>query len=216
MLRFERSNAFQGPSLYFHEKAIARRRSHVSVDELMADDQFFEYIYAVLPSWGMHRMGKQAAKVGDFQDMVDSLRAQTPAIGDLWARDIRFLPESDAEAVAIDVWSVLGSLKVSTSATRIVAGSKALHHVLPDLVPPIDRQYTFQFFTGQKAVNSGDQRAFLEWFPYLAEIGRRTSAEIEGALDRGGFMATSPAKVIDNAIIGFMQGTGDDVDAGEE
>jgi hypothetical protein len=29
-------------------------------------------------------------------------------------------------------------------------------------------------------------------------------------------MATGPAKVIDNAIIGFMQGDGDDVDVGED
>lgn len=50
--RFERSNAFPGPSLYFHERAIARRRSHASVDALMADDQFFEYVYAVLPGVG--------------------------------------------------------------------------------------------------------------------------------------------------------------------
>jgi hypothetical protein len=65
--------------------------------------------------------------------------------------------------------------------------------------------HTFRFFTGQKQVPSGDQRAFLEWFPYLAEIGRRCRGAIETALDRGDPMATGPAKVIDNAIIGFMQ-----------
>jgi hypothetical protein len=206
--RFERSNAFPGPSLYFHERAIARRRSHASVDALMADDQFFEYVYAVLPAWGMHRMGKQAAKVGEFGDMVTSFRAGASVIAELWDLDIRALSEREAEVVAKRVWLALSSLKVSTSATRIVAGSKALHHVLPDLVPPIDRQYTFQFFTGQRAVNTGDERAFLEWFPYLAEIGRRVRTEIDEALERGGFMATGAAKVIDNAIIGFMQGEG--------
>ena len=214
--RFERSNAFPGPSLYFHERAIARRRSHVSVDALMADDQFFEYVYAVLPAWGMHRLGKQAAKVGDFGDMVASFRAEASAITELWDLDIRALSETEGQVVAKKVWSALSSLKVSTSATRIVAGSKALHHVLPDLVPPIDRQYTFQFFTGQKAVNTGDERAFLEWFPYLAEIGRRVRTEIDEALERGGFMATGAAKVIDNAIIGFMQGEGGGIDAGED
>jgi hypothetical protein len=214
--RFERSNAFPGPSLYFHQKAIGRRRGHLAVDELMTDDLFFECVYAVLPAWGMHRMGKQAAKVGDFDNMVASFRAQASAVRELWDLDIRALSDSQVEIVAEKIWSVLGSLKVSTSATRIVAGSKALHHVLPDLVPPIDRQYTFQFFTGQKAVNSGDDRAFMEWFPYLSEIGRRVRAEIDEALGRGGFMATSAAKVIDNAIIGFMQGDGQGVNAGED
>jgi hypothetical protein len=216
VLRFERSNVFSGPSLYFHQRAIERRRLHASVDDLMADDLFFECVYALLPAWGMHRMGKQAAKVGDFDKMVASFRAQAPAIGELWDLHICTVFEDDQSAVARQVWDVLGSLKVSTARTRIVAGSKALHHVLPDLVPPIDRQYTFQFFTGQKAVTSGDERAFLEWFPYFAEIGRRAASEIRAAVERGGFMATGPAKVIDNAIIGFMQGDGDDVDVGED
>jgi hypothetical protein len=73
------------------------------------------------------------------------------------------------------------------------------------LIPPIDRQYTFRFFTGQKLVPSGDRSAFLEWFPCLAEIGRRCRTPIETAMNRGGPMARGPAKVIDNAIIGFMQ-----------
>jgi hypothetical protein len=54
-------------------------------------------------------------------------------------------------------------------------------------------------------IPAGDQRAFLEWFPYLAEIGRRCRGAIEIAMNRGGPMASGPAKVIDNAIIGFMQ-----------
>jgi hypothetical protein len=60
--RVERSNAFARPSLYFHERAIAVRRGHENVRDLMKDVQFFEYIYAVLPSWGMHRMGKTAGE----------------------------------------------------------------------------------------------------------------------------------------------------------
>lgn len=158
-------------------------------------------------------MGKQPAKVGDFDDMVGSFRAAASTIEALWALRITDLAPDEAARVARLIWDVLGSLRVSTSATRIVAGSKALHHVLPDLVPPIDRQYTFQFFTGQKAVTTGDERAFLEWFPYFGEIGRRAAPAIEAALARSGFMATGPAKVIDNAIIGFMQGDDGHLDA---
>jgi len=50
---------------------------------------------------------------------------------------------------------------VSTSRTQIVASSKFLHHLLPDLIPPIDRQYTFAFLTGQKTVTS-NRAAFLD------------------------------------------------------
>lgn len=51
----------------------------------------------------------------------------------------------------------------------------------------------------------GDQRAFLEWYPHLAEIARRTRSEIAEALTRRGFMATGEAKIIDNAIVAFMR-----------
>jgi hypothetical protein len=176
---------------------------------------FFEYVYAVLPAWGMHRMGKQAAKVGDFTEMVDAFRSVLPGVEALWDRRIVDVEPDEAEEVTDAVWKVIAALKVSTSRTRIVAGSKALHHVLPDLVPPIDRQYTFRFFTGQMSVIHGDRPAFLEWFPYFCEIGRARRDEIGAALERRGYMATGPAKVIDNAIMGFMQqqGVEEDPDA---
>jgi hypothetical protein len=202
---FEQSNAFAGPSLYFHERALARRRTHSRAVDLMEDELFFEYVYAVLPAWGMHRMGRQAAKVGEFRDMVESFRGSLGRISALWHRRIVAIEPADADDVAAEIWEIVSSLKVSTSGTRIVAGSKALHHALPDLVPPIDRQYTFRFFTGQMTVAHGERQAFLEWFPLLCEIGRSRRSEIERAVERGGFMATGPAKVVDNAVMGFMQ-----------
>lgn len=205
--RFEKRQAFPGPSLYFHERAIARRRVHASIDDLLADTRFFEYIYAVLPAWGMHRMGPQAAKVGDFDVMVESFRQQADAIAAIDDLRITEIPAADRDDLAHQLWDIIASLKVSTSRTRIVAGSKALHHVLPDLVPPIDRQYTFRFFVGQTQVHFGDERAFLEWFPLLCEVGDRARSDIDDAMQRRGFMATSISKVIDNAIMGFSGGT---------
>jgi hypothetical protein len=184
---FETSEAFPGPSLYFHLRAIERRRQHGTVASLLEDIQFLEYAYAVLPAWGMHRMGPQAAKVGDFTAIITALRQQAPALQDLWPHH-RALPRNGQ----------------ASSRDRVAGHRKMLHHLLPDLIPPIDRQYTFSFFTGQKMVAS-DHAAFLDWFPQFATIGARCQAPIRDALGREGFMATGEAKVIDNAIMGFMQ-----------
>lgn len=200
---FEQTVAFPGPSLYFHQRAIDRRRGHSDAASLLADTQFLEYVYAVLPAWGMHRMGNQKAKVVDFELMVDSLRAMVGPIQALWDVEISNIGDQVAGEIGDRVWEIIASLRVSQSETRIVAGSKALHHVLPDLVPPIDRQYTFQFFTGQKSVQHGETKAFAEWFPYFCEIGSSCDRAISRVLHRGGFMATSRSKIIDNAIIGF-------------
>jgi hypothetical protein len=202
--RFESSNTFSGPSVYFHHRAIERRRSHDSIDGLLADQQFLEYVYAVLPAWGMHRMGAQRAKVTEYSQLVSSLRAAAPDLRELWPLDITELGPGSVPAVGEQAWRVIASIKASTSETQIVAGTKVLHHVLPDLIPPIDRQYTFRFFTGQKAVRGGDRHAFLEWFPHLSEIGRRCRKLIDTAMRQGTRMSAGRAKVIDNAIIGFM------------
>ena len=50
--RFQAGNLFSGPSVYFHQKVIERRRLLGSLDALLADQQFLEYVYAVLPASG--------------------------------------------------------------------------------------------------------------------------------------------------------------------
>lgn len=201
---FEARQAFPGPSLYFHLRAIERRRGHQTVSSLLDDTLFLEYAYAVLPAWGMHRMGRQAAKVGNFAQITAALRETAPQLERLWPLRITSLSGQTARDAAATAWDVIAHTRVSTSQTQIVAGTKFLHHLLPDLIPPIDRQYTFTFFTGQKMVAS-DRAAFLDWFPVLASIGAQSREPIRDAIRRRGFMATGEAKVIDNAIMGFMQ-----------
>jgi hypothetical protein len=201
---FEASQAFPGPSLYFHERAIERRRQHLTVHALLEDKLFLEYVYAVLPAWGMHRMGRQKAKVGDFTTIVAALKEMTPALEELWPFRITRLSLREAHNVAVTAWDVIAHIKVSTSQTQIVAGSKFLHHLLPDLIPPIDRRNTFVFFAGYGAAPS-DQPRLLSWFPQLAAIGTQCQGPISEAIERGGFMATGEAKIIDNAIMGFLQ-----------
>ncbi|MGH3250262.1 MAG: hypothetical protein ACRDOI_29230 [Trebonia sp.] len=157
------------------------------------------------PPRRQHRVDVLKEPVTEFSQLAASLRSAASVIGQLWPLDITRLDPADVPEAARCAWQVIAAIRASTSETQIVAGTKTLHHVLPDLIPPIDRQYTFRFFTGQKQIPSGDQRAFLEWFPYLAEIGQRCHGAIEIAVNRGGPMASGPAKVIDNAIIGFMQ-----------
>ena len=213
---FEASEAFPGPSVYFHLKAIERRRTHDTVAGLLADNRFLEYVYAVLPAWGMHRMGQQSrAKVRDFDAIVAALRANVARLTELWPLRITQLSSADAAEAAEIAWEVIAETRVSTSRTQIVAGSKTLHHLLPDLIPPIDRQYTFRFFTGQKAVPSGDRAAFVEWLPMFAEIGTACRESIRSAIVRDGFMATGEAKIIDNAIMGYMQQRGGQAPASE-
>jgi hypothetical protein len=201
---FETREAFPGPSIYFHLRALERRREFSDVTSLIDDVLFMEYVYAVLTAWGMHRMGNQPAKLAEFNVMVDSFKEQADFIQELWDCNITD-NETEVMSLVNKVWSIIFGLKVSTSETHIVAGSKALHHVLPNLVPPIDREYTASFFIGSSLQYIGEEQAFREMWPFFSEIGSKCTVQIHDSIERGGFMATGPAKVIDNAIIGFTK-----------
>jgi hypothetical protein len=102
-----------------------------------------------------------------------------------------------------EVWKLIERLRVSVAEARIVANSKLLHHILPDLVPPIDREYTFRFFYERTTLTTiGEGLAFREMFLRLLRIGHRNKQAIETA-PRAGWN-TSASKIVDNAIVGYV------------
>ena len=62
---------FDGPSLHFHLKALNASRRQIL-------DQFTEYVYAALVSWGMHRMGRKGSKMTAFEVFAASIRSVFP------------------------------------------------------------------------------------------------------------------------------------------
>ena len=143
---FSDSQRFGGPSLYFHQKTIERRREHHTMASLLADDVFFDSLYATLAAWGLHRMGPSKTKLRELPEIRESIRAEAARVDELAGLTINDVSDSERSSVVDRVWSILTRLQVSQAAVQIVANSKTLHHLLPELVPPIDRQYTFRFF----------------------------------------------------------------------
>jgi hypothetical protein len=83
---------------------------------------------------------------------------------------------------------------------RVVSGTKALHHILPELVFPIDREYTQTFFGWHNPeFQQNPQGCFMVAFLAIAELA---NAVQPGRLVGEGWMA-SPAKILDNAIVGY-------------
>jgi hypothetical protein len=194
---------FAGASVYFHERTLERRGRFAEPRSLVEDTCFMEYVFATLCAWGMHHTGKHPTRLAGFDAFCASYRADgvVETLESLWDSNITSLAPSDADRVGTEVWSVIERTEVSASETRLVAGSKALHHVLPNLVPPIDRRYTISFFIGNTPFIGKPE--FDQIFPRVNEIALACAGEIAAAIARRGFMETGPAKVIDNAIVGF-------------
>lgn len=197
---FDKESPFVGPSSYFHLKTLAARSSHGSIASLVQDELFFDWLYATLTSWGLHRMGPGNAKLRDIQDLKTSVRQQANAIEVL--ASLTIISPQDAKLTAQKIWRVLSSLKVSIAKAQIVANSKALHHVLPALVPPIDRQYTLNFFYGRADLSIPEDEAFIEIYEGFHRLAVDHRQEIEARIGKD--WHTSESKVIDNAISGYM------------
>jgi len=135
---------FGGPSIYFHTQCIKEKKNS------FLSKRHIELIYATLTAWGMHRMGDPEitkTKLVEFDVFIASILQSQNVFEEL--RDHRM------ECISLDEYNHIldklhlpyNTLQVSISEASIVANSKTLAHLLPDLIPPIDRQYTIRFFT---------------------------------------------------------------------
>lgn len=179
-----------------HRRTIDRRRAVGSVADAVADDEFTELLHTTLQAWGVGRRGSRLVDLDQFRTRLrDSLPAtadlEHPAIDDT---------SLDVAATGIAIDELVRQLGVVENRSLVVAGTKALHHLLPDLVPPMDRAWTGAFFGWTTADPQANQSRILrEAFGAFAEIARvvRPSGFV------GDGWRTSTTKVLDNAIIGY-------------
>jgi hypothetical protein len=78
----------------------------------------------------------------------------------------------------------------------------SLHFLLPDLVPPVDRRYTCRFFCGTTQPQGTVADLFTTVFTQLQGLAKRH--EGVGKKAEGGYLELGHAKVLDNAIVGFV------------
>lgn len=205
---FDDENVFSGPSLYFHYKTLDRAKLLGSVAKCLQDELYFDYLYATLASWGLHRMGKTGAKLNEIDVIKRTLKSASDTLLKLEKFNLIDLTEGDLLEVNARLKHLIEKITISASSTQLVSGSKALHHILPDLIPPIDRNYTIRFFYGKGGRKQvplpygGDGRIFREIFPVFHYIGHQNKESIQKLI--GKKFHTSQTKVIDNAIIGYV------------
>jgi len=206
---FDEQNLFSGPSLYFHYKTLERAKEVGSVESILWDKCYLEYLYATLTSWGLHRMGSGSTKLAEYPVFKESLQNLSDNLSELEHHKLIEMDKNEVLEVNKKIKEVFEELRISTSGTQLVAGSKALHHILPDLIPPVDRSYTIRFFYGNKGgrnqvplPSGGDSRIFGEIYPLFWYIGTKNKEDIIESIGKEFY--TSQTKVIDNAIIGYV------------
>lgn len=135
---------FGGPSVYFHTQCVQEKKQN------FLSNRHIELIYATLTAWGMHRMGDPKVtktKLVEFDDFKSSILQNQHMIDVLKNHKLECISLDEYHHILDELQVPYFDLKVSISEATVVANSKTLAHILPDLIPPIDRQHTIRFFT---------------------------------------------------------------------
>lgn len=183
----------------YHNNTIRIRRTHDSVSEALKDDSFLKSLYSTLEAWGL---GTRASNLKEFPKFVASLRSKEKQLSDL---DNILIDDKDLNVSSImkKLLNLIFSLDIVDNKAKLVSSTKTLHHILPDLVVPIDRAYTQSFFGWQNPEFQYNQKdCFEKAFKAFVWVARQTNPEQYV----GEGWNTSRTKVIDNAIIGIFNG----------
>jgi len=198
---YDRQKDFSNSSYYFHMRVIETIRTSRTYKELFKDRIFLELVYATLSTWGLDRMDGSARLV-EFDIFQKSILDNLSLLEKLTCYKINNLSDTEEQQVKDKLSILFDNLKVMAKKAKLVGVSKALHHLLPDLVPPIDRKYTLDFFYGNANYGEKDQKEkFLAIFDKFRFISRELNLTEK---DQSGQWDTSIPKLIDNAIIGFL------------
>ena len=194
---FYQAEKFRGPSLYFHRRSLEARKTEKF-------ETFIEYIYATLASWGMHRMGKGGSKMQSFDIFLASVMTVKKLIDEAKSIDFRnmknwFLLEK-----------IFQNINVMRSGTSLVGNSKVMAHLLPNIVPPIDREHTLRYLRGNTNIRNDLDFEWKLMYEIIGNFFIPVACDIKFLRKANTWINnqssfpwdTSVLKVIDNLVIG--------------
>jgi hypothetical protein len=183
-----------GDASWFLYREMVRERWNYS-----SEDQI-ERLYAVLSSWGMNSRG---AKLAPFEKLLDSIKKSAMTLNTLAKFRIEEVESFESPTLLGPLKSLFGSLAIVQKVKpKFVGFSKAIHFLLPDLVAPMDRQYTIRFFRGYSTALPKQEELQFDLFVKIMEDYRVfvTDHKLEKYLDDRWNL--SLPKICDNIIIG--------------
>jgi len=140
---------------------------------------------------------------------------------DTFRQSIELLKDKIAEAQNFDFremnghkWALLKDIferiNVMASGTTLVGNSKVMHHMLPNVVPPIDRKYTLSYLRGNTNVKNDLDYEWQLMKDIVSDFFIPVGSDREFKSKAGDWIArqdeypwdTSVLKIVDNLVIG--------------
>jgi len=181
-----------------HRKTIDRRRTFSNVNAALSDEEFLDDLYETLHAWGIGRRASKLIPRNKFGIQLRSLGQEISTFERFNLEDENL----NLETIANQLWELVKQLGVVENVSLVVPSAKILHHLLPDLVPPMDRAWTGSFFLWSATAPQTEQKeTFVQTFLSLGRIARETKP----SQYVGQGWRTCPTKIVDNAVIGYCQ-----------
>jgi len=177
-----------------HRATIDRRRTHPNVLSAIADDELVSLLHETLQRWGI---GNRASRLVPLQEFTAAVRGHAEKLAVLDHLSLETLGADTAE-VGEQVWRCIEEIPIVKNIARVVPGTKSLHHLLPDLVAPMDRAWTGGFFLWGPS-DPQNRRSFLSAWRDLACV----AAACRPSRLVGPGWRTSSTKVLDNAVVAY-------------
>jgi hypothetical protein len=189
-----------------HVRTIGLRRKLGSASAALGNDAFLDNLAETLKAWGV---GSHDAMLVDAVEFRRQMRKQTKEIVAIEGTGIHNADTTVGERL----WRIVRSLDIvvgrrtsKPTQSKIVGGSKALHHVLPELMPPIDRTYTAPFLKRTQPQHFQNPVQEAETFRIAFESFCAIAKKADPAQYVGRHnWDTSSTKIIDNAIVGLIR-----------
>jgi hypothetical protein len=213
---YEQFAVFGGPSVYFHTECLR------AAMEVFLSKRHIEMLYATLAAWGMHRMGDSdttKTRLTDWEQFHGSILGEADGLQLFRGFNLLKMSESDYSDAVLRLRPIYERFELSVSDAAVVVNAKAFHHLFPEFIPPIDRQYTIRFFTqaperwrnaeGKFRVVTlpGGMDAQFRLFHKVCVDMKRLADRVDPALFEAerhlhGVMAP---KALDNAIVNYVR-----------
>ncbi|MGM1063875.1 hypothetical protein [Saccharothrix sp. Mg75] len=195
---YDAATPFTSAQAKAHRDAIALRRAAGGAEAALDDLAFVASLHRTLVAWKIGTRGSRLVSPSEFFEALQVAKPDILAL-ERYAIDDRDAPED----VADRVWRVVEGLGVVVNKSKLVAGTKTLHHVLPDLVVPLDRDWTGSFFRLHAPDWQYNQQRTYRWVHNrFAALARQANPQ-QYVTGRG--WRTSRTKVLDNAMIAFCR-----------
>jgi len=196
---FDRDPAFRkSGQCENHIATIGLRREIGGAVSAAHDAPFLRSLYETLGTWGIGQRGSTLVDFDRFADAIGNCESSLRVLEDIRLEETT----PDVERASDMVWELITSLEIVENQAKLVPCTKALHHLLPDLIVPMDRAFTRRFFAWHvPEFQYQQEKVFRHAFRHFVKIAR----DVRPSQFAGSGWRTSATKILDNALVGFCR-----------